>query len=141
MATKQTARKTQSNSGAFHILGDTLESAAETFEEVTANAHDSAKRAAGVTKSALCTALYKTCYGVAYGAVYSSVFLVEMMPAGCKMRRGFEEGAEAALEARKKAAERKAAPPPKAKRPAKAKVRATKPVKTRAADFAAAAGG
>jgi hypothetical protein len=140
MATKQASRNAQSNSSAFHILGDTLESAAETFEEVTANAADSAKRAAGVTKSALCNALYKTCYGIAFGAVYSSVFIVEMMPAGSKVRRGFEEGAEAALAARKKAAERRTAPRPKAKRPAKAKVRASKPVKKRADDFAAAGG-
>lgn len=139
MATKQSGRKAQSNSSAFHILGDTLESAAETFEEATANAHDSAKRAAVVTKSALANALYKTCYGISYGAVYSSVFLVELIPDGSRVRRSFEEGAEAALEARKKAVE-KAAPRPKAKRPAKTRVRASKPVKTRAEDFAAAAG-
>jgi len=139
MATKQSGRKAQSNSSAFHILGDTLESAAETFEEVTANAHDSAKRAASVTKSALANALYKTCYGLAYGAVYSSGFLVEILPEGGNLKRGFTEGAESALEARKKAAERKTAKKPKAKKAAKPKVRATKPVKTRANDFAATA--
>jgi hypothetical protein len=139
MATKQSARKAQSNSSAFHILGDTLESAAETFEEVTANAHDSAKRAAAVTKSALANAIYKTCYGIAYGAVYSSVFLVEVLPEGSNLKRGFTEGAESAIEARKKAVARKTAPKPKAKRPAKGKVRATKPVKARADDFAASA--
>jgi hypothetical protein len=139
MATKQSGRKARSNSSAFHILGDTLESAAETFEEATANAHDSAKRAAVVTKSALANALYKTCYGISYGAVYSSVFLVEIMPDGGNLKKGFTEGAESALEARKKATERKADPKPKAKRTVKPKVRATKPVKARADDFAAAA--
>ena len=139
MATKQSGRKAQSNSSAFHILGDTLESAAETLEEVTANAQDSAKRAAAVTKSALGNALYKTCYGIAYGAVYSSVFLVEILPDGSTLKRGFTEGAESALEARKAASARKAAPKPKAKRSAKPKARASKTVKTRAADFAAAA--
>jgi hypothetical protein len=139
MATKQSSRKAQSNSSAFHILGDTLESAAETFEEATANAHDSAKRAAEVTKSALSNALYKTCYGIAFGAVYSSVFLVEIMPDGGNLKRGFTEGAESALEARKKAAERKA-PKPKAKRSSKPRVRVAKPVKIRAEEFAAAAG-
>ena len=137
MATKQAARKARSNSSAFHILGDTLESAAETFEEATANAHDSAKRAAEVTKSALSNALYKTCYGLAYGAVYSSVFLVEIMPDGGNLKRGFTEGAESALGARKKVAERKAAPKPKAKRSTRTRVRAAKPVKMRADDFAA----
>jgi hypothetical protein len=135
MGTKQSARKAQSNSSAFHILGDTLESAAETFEEATTNAHDSAKRAAEVTKSALSCALYKTCYGIAYGAVYSSVFLVEIMPEGGNLKRGFTEGAESAIEARKKAAERKA-PKPRVKRSAKPKMRVAKPVKARADDFA-----
>jgi hypothetical protein len=137
MATKQTGRKAQANSSAFHILGDTLESAAETFEEVTANASGSAKRAAGVTKSALCTALYKSCYGIAYGAVYSSVFLVELLPAGSRPRQAFEEGAEAALTDRKKAAERKAAPRAKPRRAAGPKVKASRPVKARADEFAA----
>jgi len=141
MATKQSGRKAQSNSSAFHILGDTLESAAETFEEVTANAHDSAKRAAAVTRSALANAVYKACYGIAYGAVYSSVFLVEIMPEGGNLKRGFTEGAESALEARKKAAARKATPKPKAKRTAKARPRASKSVKTRASDFSAVAAG
>ena len=139
MASKQSGRKVPTNSSAFHILGDTLESAAETFEEATANAHDSAKRAAEVTKSALATALYKTCYGISYGAVYSSVFLVELMPEGGNLKRGFTEGAESAIEARKKAAARKAAPKPKAKRSSKPRVRVAKPVKARAADFAAVA--
>ena len=139
MATKQSGRKAGSNSSAFHILGDTLESAAETFEEATANAHDSAKRAAVVTKSALGKALYNACYGISYGAVYSSVFLVELLPDGSTLKKGFTEGAESALEARHKAADRKSAVKPKAKRAAKPKVRATTPVKARADDFAAAA--
>lgn len=92
-----------------------------------------------VTKSALANALYKTCYGISYGAVYGAVFLVEVMPEGGNLKKGFTEGAESALEARKKAVERKAAPKPKAKQTAKPKVKATKPVKTRADDFAAAA--
>jgi len=139
MATKQSSRKARSNSSAFHILGDTLESAAETFEEATANAHDSAKRAAVVTKSALAHALYKTCYGISYGAVYSSVFLVELLPEGGTLKKGFTEGAESAMEARKKAVEKKAASKPKPKKTAKPKVRASKPVKARADDFAAVA--
>ena len=116
-----------------------MESAAETFEEVTANAHHSAKRAAGVTKSALSIALYKTCYGISYGAVYSSVFVFEWMSEGNTIRRGFAEGAEAAFEARKKAVERKPVRRPRAKRPVKARARVGKPVKMRAPDSAAAA--
>ncbi len=139
MATKQTAQRAQSNSSPFHILGDTLESAAENFEEATANAHDSAKRAAEVTKSALTNALYKTCYGLSYGAVFSSVFLVEMMPSSNTMRRGFTEGAEAALEA----VERKTAvtveqPIQKGKRAVKPRARASRTAKPRPAAVAAA---
>jgi len=63
------------------------------------------------------------------------------MPEGGNMKRGFTEGAESALEARKKAAARKAAKPakPAAKRSAKTKPRASKTVKVRADEFAAAA--
>jgi len=115
MATKQSGSKTQNNSGAFHILGDTLESAAETFEEATTNARASATRAAGVAKSALGTALCKTCYGLSYGAVYSAVFLVELLPEGGKVRKAFTDGAEAALADRKKALEQQGRQAPEGK--------------------------
>ena len=49
MATK--TRKVESN--AFSVLGDALESAAESFEEVTVNAKDSAKKAASTARRAL----------------------------------------------------------------------------------------
>jgi len=87
----------------FSVLGDTLESAAETFEEATANSRDSAKRAAATTKRALGIGVHKTAYGVAFGLVYSAVFITEMLPKGNIVRRGFIEGTEAALESRRKA--------------------------------------
>jgi hypothetical protein len=87
----------------FSVLGDTLESAAETFEEATANSRDSAKRAAATTKRALGIGAHKAAYGVAFGLVYSAVFITEMLPKGNIVRRGFIEGTEAALDSRRKA--------------------------------------
>ncbi len=86
----------------FSVLGDTLESAAETFEEATANSRDSAKRAAATTKRALGIGVHKTAYGVAFGLVYSAVFITEMLPKGNIIRRGFIEGTEAAIDSRRR---------------------------------------
>jgi hypothetical protein len=99
MATKT---KVASNT-VFSVLGDTLESAAETFEEATANSRDSARRAAATTKRALGIGVHKAAYGVAYGLVYSAVFITEMLPKDNLIRRGFLEGTEAAIESRRKA--------------------------------------
>src|SRR5579872_229750 len=87
----------------FSVLGDTLESAAETFEEATANSRDSAKRAAATTKRALGIGAHKAAYGIAFGLVYSAVFITEMLPKENIIRRGFIEGTEGALESRRKA--------------------------------------
>lgn len=149
MATKT---KAAANS-VFSVLGDTLESAAESFEEATANSKDSAKRAAATTKRALANGVHKTAYGLAYGIVYSAVFVNELMPKGSLIRRGFEEGSEAAIDSRRKAQltretakEEKAAKAEKADgaRPAapkkkKASSRVRKTVDSRAAQFEEAA--
>ena len=142
----------------FSVLGDTLESAAETFEEATSNSRDSAIRAAATTKRALGNGVHKTAYGIAFGLVYSAVFITEMLPKGNIIRRGFIEGTEAALDSRRKAqAARKAAPkanktdkaepvsakpaagPAKKKTKTSARVRTT--VDNRAAQFEAASAG
>ena len=138
----------------FSVLGDTLESAAETFEEATANSRDSAKRAAATTKRALGNGVHKTAYGVAFGLVYSAVFITEMLPKGNIVRRGFVEGTEAALDSRRKAQTvrkpaKKAAPEEPthtvkptfaaAKKKPKTSARVRKTVDNRAAQFDAAA--
>src|SRR5271167_48612 len=87
----------------FSVLGDTLESAAETFEEATANSRDSAKRAAATTKRVLGNGVHKTAYGIAFGLVYAGVFVTEMLPNENLIRRGFVEGTEAAIDSRRKA--------------------------------------
>jgi hypothetical protein len=98
MSTKAKAIETNPLS----VLGDALESAAETFGEATTNARKSAKAAAKSAQKNLATGTYKAAYGVSYGLVYATVFLTELLPEDNILRRGFEEGAEAALEAASK---------------------------------------
>ena len=130
------------------MLGDTLESAAEAFEEASVNSSESAKRAAKTTKRAVGNFLHGAAYGVSYGLVYAGVFVTELIPETNLVRRGLAEGAEAALDARKKVAAVKSenktklvkasvAKPPK--RRTKASPRAKKVVVKRADEFDSAA--
>lgn len=131
------------------MLGDTLESAAEAFEEASVNSSESAKRAAQTTKRALGNWLHGAAYGVSYGLVYAGVFVTELMPENNLVRRGLAEGAEAALGARKKVATTKAENKtklvkvsevkPRKRRTTKASPRAKKVVEKRADEFDAAA--
>jgi hypothetical protein len=81
------------------VLGEALESAAESFGDATTNARASAKVAARKVRSTLSTGVYKSAYGVSYGVVFGGVFLKELLPENSNLRRGFEEGADAAFEA------------------------------------------
>jgi hypothetical protein len=89
-----------SDSKTFLMLGDTLESAAEALGEASVNLAESAKKAAKTTKRAIGIGFHKAAYGISYGVVYAAVFLVELLPEEHVIRRGFVEGAEAALDAR-----------------------------------------
>jgi hypothetical protein len=145
MSTKSEA----STANVFSMLGDTLESAAEAFEEASVNSSESAKRAAQTTKRALGNWLHGAAYGVSYGLVYAGVFVTELMPENNLVRRGLAEGAEAALGARKKVAATKAENKtklvkasevkPRKRRTTKASPRAKKVVEKRADEFDAAA--
>jgi hypothetical protein len=138
-----------STANVFSMLGDTLESAAEAFEEASVNSSESAKRAAQTTKRALGNWLHGAAYGVSYGLVYAGVFVTELMPENNLVRRGLAEGAEAALGARKKVAATKAENKtklvkasevkPRKRRTTKASPRAKKVVEKRADEFDAAA--
>ena len=100
------ATKTQAKSAAakpFSILGDTLESAAESFEEATNGAQESARRAAQTTKRVVGQGLFKMFYGISYGLVYSGVFVTELLPEDNSVRHALTEGAETALSDRRKA--------------------------------------
>jgi hypothetical protein len=143
MSTKSEA----STANVFSMLGDTLESAAEAFEEASVNSSESAKRAAQTTKRALGNWVHGAAFGVSYGLVYAGVFVTELMPENNLVRRGFAEGAEAALDARKKVTDTKSekktslvkASDSKApKRRTKASPRAKKAVEKRADEFDAA---
>jgi hypothetical protein len=46
--------------------------------------------------------LYNSFYGLSYGVVFSAVFLTELLPEAHSIRRALVEGAEAALEERRK---------------------------------------
>jgi hypothetical protein len=81
------------------VLGEALESAAESFGDATSNARASAKVAARKVRSTVGTGVYKSAYGVSYGVVFGGVFLKELLPENNTLRRGFEEGAEAAFDA------------------------------------------
>ena len=143
------ATKTESHSKIFSMLGDTLESAAEALEEASVNSAESAKKAAKTTKRALGTGLHKAAYGGAYGVVYAFAFLIELLPEEHVIRRGFVEGAEAALQARQKAKASKKVtvpkntPPKRANAKSKPRVRtsprAKKAVQQRAQEFDTAA--
>ena len=107
---------------AFSALGEALETAAVRVEEGAANARESAKQAAGNVRRAITVGVYNTAYWTSYGVVYGTVFLTELLPEDSTLRRGLEEGADAALEARGKvhvSEEEEEAPVPK--RVAKAK--------------------
>ena len=157
----KTASKEESNP--FSVLGDALESAADTFEEATTTASSSAKKAAGSAKRAFYNGVHKTAYYSSYGVVYATVFLTELWPNDNPWRVGLEEGAAAALEERqrvraiqaekkaslesveKEAAAEKVEPevkaepaPVKAKRGRKPKPKAPKAAETRAAAFESA---
>jgi hypothetical protein len=87
------------------VLGEALESAVETFGEATTNARASAKVAARKVEQSFSTGVYKAAYGISYGLVFGAVFLTELLPDDNILRRGFQEGAEAALDAAAKKAE------------------------------------
>ena len=87
------------DTGPLSVLGDALESAAESFGEASVNARASAKVAARKVRGAIDSGSYNAAYGVSYGIVFGAVFLKELLPEDSSVRRGFEEGAEAAFDA------------------------------------------
>jgi hypothetical protein len=91
------------DAGAFSAFGETLETVAVRVKEGAATVSHSAKQASGTVGRAFTVGIYNTAYWTSYGVVYTTVFLKELLPADNTLRRGLEEGAVAALEARGKA--------------------------------------
>jgi len=129
------------------MLGDRSESGGEAFEKASVSSVESTKRTAKTIELAVATGLHKAAYGVSYGLVYTGSFLAELLPKENAVRRGFVEGAEAALQARKKAypsrriPEKSAAAHPSTKTRPRVKIslRAKRVLQRRADDFEAAA--
>ncbi|ACK51748.1 hypothetical protein Msil_2830 [Methylocella silvestris BL2] len=101
--------------GRFSFLGDALGSAAGTVGAAIVTVGASTKAAAQKVQGGLGAGVYKAAYGVSYGVVFAGVFVTELLPENASVRRGFEEGADAA---RRAVATRNALPPSKRARPA-----------------------
>ncbi|MBV8612832.1 MAG: hypothetical protein JOY66_03550, partial [Acetobacteraceae bacterium] len=86
----------------FAILGDALETAADSLETASTDARASAHRASAGTKRVIGSGAYSISYGLAYGAVFTATYLHDLMPIGSAVQRGFADGAHDALEARKR---------------------------------------
>ena len=84
---------------AMESLAVAMENAIDYIGGATASAGASVKTAAGKTGDVIGVGAYKGAYGVSYGLVFGAVFLKELLPAGNVVRRGFEDGAQAAFEA------------------------------------------
>jgi hypothetical protein len=86
-----------SDSSPLSVLGEALEAASESIGDARADATASAKAAALKVQSSVGVGAYYAAYGVSYGVVFSGVFLKELLPANHAIRRGFEDGADAAI--------------------------------------------
>jgi hypothetical protein len=80
-------------------LGDALEAAAESIGDARSSASEQAEIAARKVKSGVSAGAYHAAYGLSFGVVFGAVFLKELLPESSALRRGFEEGAEAAIDA------------------------------------------
>ena len=98
MATNSNASE-GSSSNALSALGEALESAADSLNDARADATASAKLAARKVQFGVSSGAYYTAYGLSYGVVFSGVFLKELLSPNNPLRRGFEDGATAAIEA------------------------------------------
>ena len=84
---------------ALAALGDALEAASGTIGSVRTSVTGSVRSAAGKVGSVVSAGAYHGAYGASYGIVFTAVFLKEFLPVGSTVRRGLEEGAEAAFDA------------------------------------------
>ncbi len=84
----------------FAILGETLETAADSMNDTKARARGSARRAAAATKRVVGSGTYSTSYGLAYGVVWVGTYLHDLLPTGSSIQRGFDDGSHDAIAAR-----------------------------------------
>jgi hypothetical protein len=96
MATK--SKKKVGDGGAFSSIANALDSASKTLTASIPQA--SIKKATQGFTQSFQDGVYNSSYGFSYGLIYSGVFLTELLPEDSTIRRGFEEGADAAFQAR-----------------------------------------
>ena len=84
----------------FAILGETLETAAGALDVPTAQARESAHRAAATTKRVVGSGVYSFSYALAYGTVFAATYVHDLLPEGSAVRRGLSDGGHDALSAR-----------------------------------------
>ena len=94
-----TTTNENSQSSALSALGDALDAASASLSDARADATESAKLAAAKVQVGVSTGAYYTAYTVSYGLVFTGVFLKELLPLNNPIRRGFEDGATAAISA------------------------------------------
>jgi len=92
-----TTIKPSSDANPLSVLGEALDAASQSIGDARTDATASAKAAALKVQSTVGTGAYYAAYGVSYGVVFSGVFLKELLPANNAIRRGFEDGAQAAV--------------------------------------------
>jgi len=92
-----TTIKPSTESNPLSVLGEALDAASQSIGDARTDATASAKAAALKVQSTVGTGAYYTAYGVSYGLVFSGVFLKELLPTNNAVRRGFEDGAQAAI--------------------------------------------
>ncbi|SDN70617.1 hypothetical protein SAMN05216360_110202 [Methylobacterium phyllostachyos] len=84
----------------FAILGETLETAAGALDVPTAQARESAHRAAATTKRVVGSGVYSLSYALAYGTVFAATYVHDLLPEASAVRRGLSDGGHDALSAR-----------------------------------------
>lgn len=89
-----------SEASSLTALGEALESAAESIRATTGTGVVRRTRnAARKVGSLVSSGAYHTAYGCSYGVVFSGVFLKEFLPESSAVRRGLEQGSQAAIDA------------------------------------------
>ena len=83
----------------FAILGETLETAAGALDVPTAQARESAHRAAATTKRVVGSGVYSLSYALAYGTVFAATYVHDLLPESSTVRRGLSDGGHDALSA------------------------------------------
>jgi hypothetical protein len=93
-----TTNKEGHESNPLSVLGEALDAASASISDARADATASAKSAALKVQTGVGTGAYYAAYGVSYSLVFSGVFLKELLPVHNAIRRGFEDGAGAAID-------------------------------------------